>query len=80
MSKVEVGILISFNVALTIPARMIIGALVDRFGPRKPYSAPNLEGRVVLHKGQRSRLGETKHDWEILCDLADALGSKQYSS
>jgi NNP family nitrate/nitrite transporter-like MFS transporter len=39
LSKEEVGILMSFNVALTIPARIIIGMLVDRFGPRKVYSA-----------------------------------------
>jgi NNP family nitrate/nitrite transporter-like MFS transporter len=39
LSKEEMGILMSFNVALTIPARMIIGLLVDRFGPRKVYSA-----------------------------------------
>jgi NNP family nitrate/nitrite transporter-like MFS transporter len=39
LSKEQVGILMSFNVALTIPARMIIGLLVDRFGPRKVYSA-----------------------------------------
>lgn len=38
LSKEEIGILMSFNVALTIPARIIIGMLVDRFGPRKVYS------------------------------------------
>jgi NNP family nitrate/nitrite transporter-like MFS transporter len=30
LSKEEMGILMSFNVALTIPVRMIIGLLVDR--------------------------------------------------
>lgn len=39
LSKEQVGILMSFNVALTIPARILIGMLVDRFGPRKVYSA-----------------------------------------
>ncbi|WP_042460171.1 NarK family nitrate/nitrite MFS transporter [Neobacillus dielmonensis] len=39
LTKTEVGILMSFNVALTIPARIVIGMLVDRFGPRRTYSA-----------------------------------------
>ncbi|WP_066367254.1 nitrate/nitrite transporter [Neobacillus fumarioli] len=39
LSKAEVGILMSFNVALTIPARIAIGLLVDQFGPRRTYSA-----------------------------------------
>jgi len=39
LSKTEVGILMSFNVALTIPARIIVGTMVDRFGPRRVYSA-----------------------------------------
>jgi NNP family nitrate/nitrite transporter-like MFS transporter len=39
LTKEEIGILMSFNVALTIPARIIIGLLVDKFGPRKIYSA-----------------------------------------
>ncbi|NRD77868.1 NarK family nitrate/nitrite MFS transporter [Bacillus sp. BRMEA1] len=39
LSKAEVGILMSFNVALTIPSRIMIGILVDRFGPRRTYSS-----------------------------------------
>lgn len=39
LNKTEIGILMSFNVALTIPARIIIGMLVDRFGPRKVFSS-----------------------------------------
>ncbi|MFS1514398.1 NarK family nitrate/nitrite MFS transporter [Chengkuizengella sp. SCS-71B] len=35
----QVGVLLTMNVALTIPARVIIGMLVDRFGPRKVYSS-----------------------------------------
>lgn len=31
--------LLTLNVALTIPARIVIGMLVDRFGPRHVYSA-----------------------------------------
>ncbi|RBW71089.1 NarK family nitrate/nitrite MFS transporter [Bacillus taeanensis] len=39
LSKEEIGVLMSINIALTIPARIIIGMLVDRFGPRKVYSS-----------------------------------------
>ena len=35
----QVKILLILNVALTIPARIIIGMLVDQFGPRKVYSS-----------------------------------------
>ncbi|NRD77869.1 molybdopterin-dependent oxidoreductase [Bacillus sp. BRMEA1] len=38
----------------------------------------NLEGRVVLREGTRRKLGEAKHDWEILCDLANEMGKKDY--
>lgn len=34
----QIKILLTLNVALTIPARIIIGMLVDRFGPRLVYS------------------------------------------
>ncbi|MGI8315590.1 NarK family nitrate/nitrite MFS transporter [Halobacillus mangrovi] len=34
----EIGILLSINVALTIPARIVIGMLVDRFGPKNVYT------------------------------------------
>ena len=38
LSKQEVKALLIINVALTIPARIIVGMLVDRFGPRIMYS------------------------------------------
>lgn len=38
MSSQQVKALMILNVALTIPARIIIGILVDKFGPRKVYS------------------------------------------
>lgn len=38
----------------------------------------NLEGRVVLREGNRRNPGETKHDWEILCDIANGLGKGPY--
>ncbi|RCU52709.1 MULTISPECIES: NarK family nitrate/nitrite MFS transporter [Corallincola] len=38
LSSQEIKTLLILNVALTIPARVIIGALTDRFGPRLVYS------------------------------------------
>ncbi len=38
LTKQEVKALLIMNVALTIPARIVIGMLVDRFGPRITYS------------------------------------------
>lgn len=39
LTKSEIKTLLILNVALTIPARIIIGMLTDHFGPRKVYSA-----------------------------------------
>ncbi|MFL0807125.1 MAG: NarK family nitrate/nitrite MFS transporter [Oceanobacter sp.] len=39
LTKSEVKTLLILNVALTIPARIIIGMLTDKFGPRITYSA-----------------------------------------
>jgi len=39
LSKSEVKTLLLLNVALAIPARIIVGMLTDLFGPRKVYSA-----------------------------------------
>ena len=38
LTKEHVKVLAICNVALTIPARIVVGALVDRFGPRITYS------------------------------------------
>lgn len=38
LSKSEIKTLLILNVALTIPARVIIGMLTDKFGPRLVYS------------------------------------------
>jgi NNP family nitrate/nitrite transporter-like MFS transporter len=37
-TEAQVKTLLICNLAITIPARIIIGALLDRFGPRKTYS------------------------------------------
>ncbi|ANO34288.1 NarK family nitrate/nitrite MFS transporter [Vibrio breoganii] len=39
LSTQEVKMLLILNVALTIPARVVIGMFTDKFGPRKVYSA-----------------------------------------
>jgi NNP family nitrate/nitrite transporter-like MFS transporter len=38
LSDSQVKALMVLNVALTIPARIVVGMLVDRFGPRKTFS------------------------------------------
>ncbi len=38
MTKAEIKTILILNVALTIPARIAIGMLVDRFGPKRTYS------------------------------------------
>ncbi|MDP6370344.1 MAG: NarK family nitrate/nitrite MFS transporter, partial [Planctomycetota bacterium] len=38
LSAQDIKVLLICNVALTIPARIVIGMLLDRFGPRKVYS------------------------------------------
>ena len=38
LTKAEVSTLLTLNVALAIPARIVIGMLTDKFGPRLVYS------------------------------------------
>ncbi|WP_150047567.1 MULTISPECIES: NarK family nitrate/nitrite MFS transporter [Methylomonas] len=38
LSEAEVKTILILNVALTIPARILIGILVDKFGPKRTYS------------------------------------------
>ncbi|MDR6549961.1 molybdopterin oxidoreductase family protein [Paenibacillus qinlingensis] len=40
----------------------------------------NLEGRVLLREQGRPAPGETKHDWQVLCELAEKLGRGQFFS
>ena len=40
----------------------------------------NLEGRVTLREASKSAPGEARHDWQIICDVAKALGKEQYFS
>ena len=38
LTKSHIKVLMICNVALTIPARIVVGALIDRYGPRKVFS------------------------------------------
>lgn len=38
----------------------------------------NLEGRVLLREAGRETPGEVKHDWQVLCDLAERFGRGRY--
>lgn len=38
----------------------------------------NLEGRVLLREAARPAPGETRHDWQILCSVAEKLGRGAY--
>lgn len=40
----------------------------------------NLEGRVMLRPASRPCPGEVKHDWQILCEIAHALGKGDFFS
>lgn len=40
----------------------------------------NLEGRVMLRQASRPRPDETKHDWEVLCEIASLIGKGQFFS
>ncbi|WP_250458945.1 NarK family nitrate/nitrite MFS transporter [Microbulbifer litoralis] len=46
LSSEQVKTLLILNVALTIPARIIVGMLTDRYGPRRTYSALLMVGSV----------------------------------
>jgi NNP family nitrate/nitrite transporter-like MFS transporter len=39
MTESQIKTILILNVALTIPARIVIGILVDKFGPKRTYSA-----------------------------------------
>lgn len=38
----------------------------------------NVEGRVTLREASRTCPGEAKHDWQIICYIASALGKGHY--
>ncbi|PKG23249.1 assimilatory nitrate reductase catalytic subunit NasC [Niallia nealsonii] len=40
----------------------------------------NLEGRVILREASKSCPGNVKHDWQIICEIADVLGKGAHFS
>ncbi len=40
----------------------------------------NVEGRVTLREANRPIPGEAKHDWQIICEIAKAMGKGDYFS
>jgi NNP family nitrate/nitrite transporter-like MFS transporter len=46
MSSSQIKTILILNVALTIPARIVIGILVDKFGPKRTYSALLAAGSI----------------------------------
>ncbi len=59
--------------------------LADLILPTTSYledegTTTNLEGRVSLREASFPILGEAKHDWQILCDIAHVLGKGKYFS
>jgi assimilatory nitrate reductase catalytic subunit len=40
----------------------------------------NLEGRVLLRESTIAPPGETRHDWAILCQIAEGMGKQQHFS
>ncbi|MDD1630102.1 MAG: MFS transporter, partial [Methylococcaceae bacterium] len=47
MDKAQIKTILILNVALTIPARIVIGILVDKFGPKRTYSTLLAAGRFL---------------------------------
>lgn len=38
----------------------------------------NMEGRVTLREANKKPPGQTRHDWQIICDIAQVLGKGKY--
>jgi assimilatory nitrate reductase catalytic subunit len=60
-------------------------SLADLILPTTSYledegTMTNLEGRVTLREASFPIPGEAKHDWQILCDIAQVLGKGKYFS
>ncbi|MBD1378949.1 assimilatory nitrate reductase catalytic subunit NasC [Metabacillus arenae] len=59
--------------------------LADLILPTSSYledegTMTNLEGRVTLREASKPMPGEVRHDWQIICDIARALGKGNYFS
>jgi len=76
----ELEFLVVADLHLSETARMADVILPTTSYMEDTGTITNLEGRVVLREGNRRKLGETKHDWEILCQIANVLGKEPYFS
>ncbi|TWI54055.1 assimilatory nitrate reductase catalytic subunit [Halalkalibacter nanhaiisediminis] len=61
------------------------GQLADLILPTTSYledegTMTNLEGRVTLREASKEKPGQTKHDWEILCEISRVMGKEKYFS
>ncbi|WP_240940991.1 molybdopterin oxidoreductase family protein [Paenibacillus sp. HB172176] len=61
------------------------GRMADLLLPVTAYlenegTTTNLEGRVLLREANKAPLGECKHDWQVLCDIAEELGRGRWFS
>jgi assimilatory nitrate reductase catalytic subunit len=59
------------------------GRMADLLLPVTAYlenegTMTNLEGRVLLREAMRPAPGETRHDWQVLCDIARLLGRDRW--
>ncbi|WP_332697986.1 assimilatory nitrate reductase catalytic subunit NasC [Halalkalibacter lacteus] len=45
-----------------------------------PGTMTNVEGRVTLREASFPVKGEAKHDWQIICEVAEALGKGEHFS
>ena len=68
MSNAQWKALLILNVALTIPARIVIGILVDKFGPRIVFSA------LLMSSGLLCLAFASAQSFEQLALLRFALG------
>ncbi|OXM83920.1 nitrite reductase [Paenibacillus rigui] len=76
LKKLELLVVVDFLMSET-------AQLADLVLPASAYlentgTLTNLEGRVLLREAGRPAPGESRHDWRILCDLADRLGRGTY--
>ena len=68
LSSQQVKALMILNVAMTIPARIVIGILVDKFGPRHVYSG------LLIASGFMCLLFATANSYEQLAIFRFLLG------
>ena len=73
LSNQQVKALMILNVAMTIPARIVIGILVDKFGPRHVYSG------LLIASGFMCLLFATANSYEQLAIFRFLLGSPDWA-